>query len=880
MNYSNKHIESKQKALNSKASKWGRKILLTLFHIVLIAFISLICVGIAAGIGVFRGIIDTSPEITSNDVAPVGYSTFVYDIEGNQMGQLVTSNSNRIPVTMENIPSYLGDAFVALEDERFRTHNGIDFQGLLRAGYQFIVTGGDQKQGASTITQQLLKNTIFTDWVTESNLAEQLKRKIQEQYLALEISKVLSKDEILLRYMNTINLSQNTLGVESASLRYFGKSVNELTLSECAVIAAITQNPSYYNPISYPENNAKRRQTCLENMLELGFITQAEYNTAMADDVYSRMQVINVEYYSENSATSYYMDAVTDAVYADLLAAGYSTSSATSLLYSGGLKIHTPMDPQIQAIADAAIADPDNFPSSTNWMLNYELSVETASGEMINHSKEMLQSYFRGNGRSSFNLIFSSHEEGQEAIDIYKEAVLSPDDTIVAENINFVIQPQISLTIADQSTGYVTAVVGGRGDKVASRTFNRAVSSYRQPGSTFKVLSAFVPAIDSAGYTLATTLNDAPFNYETGTPVSNWYSGYRGLASFRTAIQNSMNIISVKALTLITPKLGYDYLLNFGFTSLVESEYINGEIKSDIIQSTALGGITVGVSNLELNAAYAAIANNGAYNEPKFYTKVFDYDGNLLLDNTNIDSRQIIKETTAYLITDAMKSVVTAGTGTVTNFSRTIDIAGKTGTTSDYNDVWFCGYTPYYTASVWVGYDNNVKLNSTEQNLAKKLWRVVMEEIHTDLPAAKFEAPAGIVSGTVCSRSGKLGIPGVCDASLRSEIFAAGTVPTSLCDAHYQGSICQYSNLIATELCPFQVPGILELIPTEPAILQAGSTNIIQNADGSSSVENEQSNATCQHDAAFFTDPNYPFIIEQQRNEIISRTQSVDVVIE
>ena len=373
-------------------------------------------------------------------------------------------------------------------------------------------------------------------------------------------------------------------------------------------------------------------------------------------------------------------------------------------------------------------------------------------------------------------------------------------------------------------------------------------------------------------------INDAPFNYANGRPVNNWWgSEYRGLNSLRQGIIQSMNIVAVKTLTLITPQLGFDYVKNFGFTTVVEREevVINGQTQvfSDIQQSLALGGLTRGVTNEELNAAYASIANGGTYIKPKLYTKVVDHDGNVILDNTQPDSRQVIKETTAWLLTSAMQDVVTEGTGASVNFGN-MAIAGKTGTTSDYNDVWFSGYTPYYTATTWTGYDNNVKLRKGEErSLAKKLWRAVMSKIHEELPSASFQMPAsGIVQATVCARSGKLPIAGLCDGTLKTEYFAEGTVPTDSCDVHYQGSICQYSNLPACEQCPFKVDGVLELTPIEDPVLQQGSsvTQQVTAEDGSVStvvVPGNETN-TCPHNAEFMAQPGIEGIIEQQRNEI------------
>lgn len=874
MNYTKKGIKAKQKSLHATSTKVGKKILISVLNLFLLCVLAAGIIGISMGIGVFKGIIDTAPSIENVSVTPTGFSTFVYDLEGNQIAKLISQNSNRIPVTQDMIPENLAHAFVAIEDERFYEHNGIDIIGIIRAAYVGISNGFHFTEGASTITQQLLKNNVFTDWTSESGFADSLKRKIQEQYLAIELSKTMSKDEVLLNYMNTINLGQNTLGVQAASLRYFNKSVNTLTLSECAVIAGITQNPSKYNPISHPEDNANRRKKVLDNMLEQGYITQAEYDEAIADDVYSRIQVVNEE--TEDSlVNTYFVDALTDDVMNDLIAAGYNETQAFTLLYSGGLQIYSTQDPNIQAICDEVFSNEENYPADTRWYLNYALTIQKANGDYENHSTEMYRAHFKEQN-SSFNLIYNSKEEAYAQIEEYKAAVLEDGDEVFDESITLTPQPQVSITIEDQHTGYVVAMVGGRGAKEGSRTLNRATDSTRLPGSTFKIVAVYAPALDSAGLTLATIINDAPFNYADGRPVRNWWgSEYRGLNSIRQGIIDSMNIVAVKTLTMITPQLGFDYVKNFGFSTVVERKEItvNGEtqIFSDIQQSLALGGLTNGVTNEELNAAYAAIANGGTYIKPKLYTKVVDHDGNVILDNTLPDSRQVIKETTAWLLTDAMMDVVTQGTGSSVNFGN-MAIAGKTGTTSDYNDVWFAGYTPYYTATVWTGYDNNTKLRrGEERNLAKKLWRAAMSKIHENLPSESFQMPSGIVQATVCARSGKLPIAGICDGTLKTEYFAEGTVPTESCDVHYQGMICQYSNMPASEQCPFKVAGVLELTPVEDASLQQGSGTVTQqitNEDGSVTTVPVNPTGTCQHNAEFYAQPNALEIEAQQRNEI------------
>jgi penicillin-binding protein 1A len=877
MNYGKRGIVEQAKVLRTSPGRWGKKFGVFGFCIILAVIIGGFIVGASAGLGVFNGIKDTAPDISNINVTPKGFSTFVYDTDGNQIAKLVSTDSNRIPVTWDMIPENLAHAFVAIEDARFYDHNGIDIQGIIRAGVVGI-TSGNFSEGASTITQQLLKNNVFSGWTNESKL-QSVKRKIQEQYLAIQLEKSMSKEDILLNYMNTINLGSNTLGVQAASLRYFNKSVTDLSLSECGVIAAITQNPSRFNPITHPDKNAERRKKVLTNMLEQGYITQIEYDRAMSDDVYSRIQNVNQQTGGDSTINSYFVDALTNDVLDDLIEAGYNETQAYTLLYSGGLKIYSTQNPKIQKICDEVYQDEENYPAGTKYLLTYELSIQASDGTVTNHSSEMYQSYYKEKIKG-FNMLYSSHEEAEAAMEEYKAAVMNEGDSVLGEKFTLTPQPQVSITVEEQSTGYIVAMVGGRGQKSASRTLNRATDTYRQPGSTFKVLSTYAPGIDSAGLTLATVFNDAPFAYDDGTLVKNWWgSEYRGLNTVRTAIRDSMNVIAVEAFTLITPQLGFDYLKNFGFTTLTDGTTINGKVYSDIQQSTALGGLTYGVKNFELNAAYAAIANGGIYVEPKLYTKVVDHDGNVVLDNTAPNAKRIIKETTAFLLTSAMQDVVTSGTAGSCNFGTTA-IAGKTGTTSDYKDVWFAGYTNYYTATTWTGYDNNVSMkDSAEKNFSKTMWRKVMSKIHEDLPYSSFTQPQGIVSATVCSRSGKLPIEGLCNGTLHSEFFEEGTVPTESCDVHYAGTMCAIDGCPATEFCPFKTAGVFELTPEVPAALQSGFVNYNPTNSAYTTVTDEAGNVTrvlntCHHTGEFMTQEGIDAIIAAEQALAIQAAQA------
>ncbi len=888
MNYSKLGIRTQQRQIAASSGKWGMKLWVLIQGALLLGVIGAVLISMSAGMGLLTGIINTSPDVGMIDVTPSGFSTFVYDTEGNQTAKLVSTDSNRIPVTLDMVPENLQHAFVAIEDARFYDHRGIDIQGIIRAAVVGIRQGLHFSEGASTITQQLLKNNVFTSWTSEGetearifglNLAS-LRRKIQEQYLAVQLEKSMSKDDILINYLNTINLGQNTLGVQAASLRYFNKPVSALNLSECAVIASITQNPSAFNPITHPEKNAERREKVLNNMKEQGFIDQEAYDRALADDVYSRIQTTNNDAVDE-TVNSYFVDALTNDILDDLIDAGYNETQAYSLLYSGGLKIYSTQNPKIQGICDEVFQDENNFPANTKWDLDFALTVTKANGERVNHSTEMFRSYFK-NQNASFNMLFSSQEAAYDAVREYEEAILEEGDEILKERINLTPEPQVSITVMDQYTGQVAALVGGRGTKEASRTFNRATDAFRQPGSTFKVVAAYAPALDSAGQTLATVYNDAPYCYDGGRQVRNWYKGYRGICSYRQGIESSLNVIAVKTLTAITPQLGYEYLMDLGFTTLTDGVEIGGQIYSDVTQTLALGGVTYGVKNIELTAAYATIANGGEYIKPKLYTRVVDHEGNVILDNSPLNSHRVLKETTAWLLTSAMKDVVTGagGTGGRVNFGTTA-IAGKTGTTTANNDVWFVGYTDYYTAACWAGYDsNNAKLTaSDESNLAKNLWRKVMERIHEGLEYRDFAQPEGIVTATVCSRSGRRPIAGLCDGHLKTEYFAEGTVPTESCCVHYQGTICRYDRLPAADQCPFKIEGVSELPLPEPAALARG-TSLAGGAVNSTSTD-ENGNAVsvarhCRHDAAFFAQENAEALIAQQQAELDAAQAAVD----
>ncbi len=704
MNFGKKKVKERLSKQSSTAPKTQRKVILTIFKSILMIIILVLIAGVCAGYGVVRSILNNAPDIALIDaVKPKGHYSTIYDADGNVMQKLVKEGTNREDVTYDQIPEDLVNAFIAIEDSRFREHNGVDIKGILRAGIVGITTG-DFSEGASTITQQLIKNNIFNGGL-ETNFGDKLERKIQEQYLALKLEEQLDKNTIMQYYLNTINLGNNTLGVQSASKRYFNKDVSDLTLSECAVIAAITQNPSLYNPIRHPDQNKQKRDIVLSYMLQNNMITQEEYDEALRDDVYSRIQITP----SDTSTTqvfSYFTDTVFEQVAEDLQnQLGYTETQAYHLLYSGGLKIYTTMDPTIQSIVDKEVNDPDNYPV-TQYSMNYSLTLEHNDGTTETYNESNIEEYFKITlGQIKFQLLFDDTETMNACIEQFKEYVVNDSDVIVSETVTPILEPQVSMFIMDQNTGHVLALTGGRGEKTGSLTLNRATDSKRQPGSCFKVITTFAPALDSGGATLASTYYDAPYTVDNHS-ISNWWGdSYVGYANIRQGIAYSMNIIATKCMMdTVSPTVGIDYAEDFGISTLVPE---------DKTPSLALGGITYGVYNSELTAAYAAIANGGVYTEPVYYTKVLDQNGQVLLE-TEPETHTVIKNSTASLLTLAMEDTISgdtpwrshgiAPTGELCEVPN-MSIAGKSGSTTDHNDLWFVGYSPYVTCGIWSGYD-------------------------------------------------------------------------------------------------------------------------------------------------------------------------------
>ncbi len=765
MDYSKNANERQRSRKRRKRKKKKNLVLVYILRVIAVLFVVGVIAAVGLMIGAYAGIIGSVPNFNTEDVVPESYTSIIYDQDGNEIDKL-HGDENREYVKLSSIPKDLQNAVIAIEDERFYEHNGIDFRGIMRALVVDIISM-DFSQGASTITQQLIKNEKLTS-------EKKLTRKLQEQYLAVVLEKQLTeslgskqkaKEYILELYLNTISLNHGLNGVQTAAEFYFGKDVSELTLAECASIAGITKNPSAYSPLSNPENNKERQTLVLNKMLELDFITQTEYDEAMAEDIYSN--IVGEIKTDDNSGAnhSYFVDSVIVELASQLMEEkNMSKQQAYNMIYSGGLQIYTTVDTNMQSIMEESFKNDALFPPLCSTITaSYTISV------MDNETEEQ-QHIFR-------EQVVESQEEAEAFAQSVKDEVLNSSNTLVAEKLDVAKSLQAAMVIMDYRTGEVKALVGGR-EKTGDLVFNRATQALRQPGSCFKVLASFAPAIDLGVAMPGSIYIDEPFTYNGWSP-KNWYSsGYRGPATIRDGVTDSLNIVAAKTIVDVGVDNAFNYLENFGFTTLQDKPDENG--LTDRGAAISLGGITNGISVLELTAAYSTIANNGVYNEPVFYTKVLDHNGNVVIDNTQKESKRVLKETTAYMLTDMMEDVITSGTGTLARLNG-MTVAGKTGTTNDDKDLMFAGYTPYYCGGIWMGYDNP-KTMKYDKSYHLLLWKDVMQQIHDGLANKEImERPSGISSITLCA-------------------YGDGKA-TDICSNDYYGGTGYYGITTSTDMC-------------------------------------------------------------------------------
>ena len=737
-NSHSKHRRPETKKSGKKSGKQNKHPKLKMGLKILFVIFLLLCV-IGAGIvaGMFFGLFGDEFEITKDELQIGASNSVVVDKEGNIVANLSGDEKRKI-VKLEEMADYLPKAYVAIEDERFYKHNGVDLKRT--AGAILHTVAGNSSYGGSTITQQLVKNITKDD---QSSGIAGIMRKVKEWAKAYQVERMISKDQILELYLNILYIGGegNLHGVELGAEYYFNKSAKDLDLAECAFLAGINTSPSRYNPYKLASENdteEKRSEriknktlTVLEKMKELGYIeNEDDYNTAVA----KVKEGLTFEKGAQSTGTSYsyHTDAAIEQVIGQVMEEkGISRQLAENYVYGSGLTIYSTVDSSIQS----------------------RIEEETA--------KEKYQ---------------------LKGIDVDKSTGEKKND-----------HTQAAIVIIDHTTGNVLGVSGGLGEKTGAN-LNRATQTKRQPGSSIKPLADIAPALEEGIITASTVYNDVQTDFSGYTPKNDGNS-YKGLINIRDIIAYSQNVPEVKIMRELTPSKSIDYLRKFGISSL----YKNGEDpkKDDESLPLAIGGISDGISPLEMAAAYAAIANNGEYITPTFYTKVVDHNGNTVLTPKQ-ETTRVISEQTAYITKSILQEPVKKGTATYCAIPG-IDVSAKTGTTDNSYDRWLCGFTPYYAAACWFGYDQQEEVRYSGTNPAGQIWDAVMTDIHKNLAKASFVKPSGIVEQTVCRTTGCLATTGCTDTY--KEIFAQNHLPEK-CPGHGSQTICTESGLIANEYCP------------------------------------------------------------------------------
>ena len=767
---SNNSTKSNSRA---KSRNTNKKDKFRFFRLTGIFILAVLVVGAALGTGlVFSSLKDVQPVTKALLDERTYQTTKIYYANGDLLSNAPSTNKKE-PVDLEDISDHLKNAVVAIEDERFYDHNGVDIKGLARSVVKTLL---GKTQGGSTIPMQVSKMLLTS---TEQTLP----RKVKDIYYAYEMSKTLSKDEILEAYLNNFFVGRGLIGAEAGARGYFDKPASELKLHEAALLAGSTKNPVAYaiynrekldgsetkeeleNTLLFYTNTtddswddptdvelnmvdklyydwkligkdtydqlksgtlivrkavnnpkAKQRQeVVLAKMLELGYITQEEHDEAVAAEIVIKLPK------TEDTVVSSVQDLIESEVIDALMEQGHTFEEADNLFRNGGLHIQTTIDSNMQDILEDEYDDNDNFPGN---------------------------------------------REGADGI----------------------LQPQSAMVILDYKTGQIKALVGGRHIK-GRKTLNRATTP-QQPGSTIKPLSVYTPAIDTLKITQADSLSDARGGYQFSQNNS-WNpattTAGSGYMTLRKALAYSSNTIAIKTAEMLGDTyeecvdIMLDYLKNFGITSLKDSK--TGDINEGDRRFPALtlGGMTYGVSPLEMASAYGTLANNGVYIEPTIFTTITTYDGDLLVKSTP-EEHKVVSPEVAYVVTDMLKSVVTEGIGGSASIGGNIEVAGKTGTTNGKLDAWFVGYTPYYVAATYIGDDAGKKDPNTQKTIprqgvvgssgtAAKLWSKVMKQVHANLLAAKFTAPDNVYFAKINLIDGGTSSSGV------SAAFINGTAP-------------------------------------------------------------------------------------------------------
>lgn len=764
-NMPNRAVHPRARSIFKARTKKPNFVLSVAATTIRLSFIIALCVGLAllgAVIGIAKAFVDTAPTLDLAALDAQDKTSFIYDSEGN----LITDykgTEDRIMVSIDEIPEMLQNAFIAVEDARFYEHNGVDVKRIVGALVANFTSGSTQ--GGSTITQQLIKQTVLSS-------EQSYKRKLQEAYLAMELETRYTKKQILESYLNTIFLGGSYYGVRVAAYGYFGKELDQLTLRECAMLAGLTRSPNYYNPRSNfytrntegsntPDITNNRTDYVLRQMRENGLITAQQYNAALDRSTASVLEKSPAS--TDMYAYPHYVEyAISDVVDTFLDLNGLEDTSANryameNKLRTGGYSVYLCLDTEIQEIVEDTLANWSDYP------------------RLRDPSDKVYQS--------------------RNADGTYTE----------------IEQPQAAACVFDYRTGELKAIVGGRYKPTTRKTLNRASGMTMPVGSSIKPLTVYAPAIDLGA-------SPASIAYNMPVPISGWKDssgkdswpknygggGYKGPQSFRNALRNSYNTAAAQILmTYVGVSRSVEYLHLMG----IPDKNINADPFG-----LALG--SSGITPVQMAVAFGTIANKGVYQQPLSFSRIVDSNGNVVVDmHQQQDRHQVFKPSTAYLVVDMLKEAVQSGTGTKAKISSQV-VAGKTGTNSDSKGVFFAGMTGWYSASVWIGHDNYKALSSkaTGGNAAAPLWQSFMEKIHKAKNLDSREIIDGtpsdynLVRVTTCGVSGQLATDAcyndVNGYKTITDYWSADSVPTAYCSMHKSVSICTESGLLATDYCP------------------------------------------------------------------------------
>ncbi len=775
------------------------EVLFSALKLLLFALIVLGFGGLGLVYGVGKAYVGSTPMLEVSQLTRSDRTSYLYDMYGNEITNL-TSMEYRDWADLYEIPDILKNAFVSIEDVRFYKHQGVDFKRLFSAVLEIL--GNSNSSGGSTITQQLIKNKILGSQRT-------YKRKMQEAYLAIQLEKVVDKDQILEAYLNDIYLGGSDYGVKAAAKDYFGKELSELTIRECALLAGLTQSPYYYNPrqnMYYREGNPyyrtiNRTNTVLERMYQNGYITRDQYLSALEEQDTILPESKNAKMYEMAYFVEYAIsDVITHWMAQDgVLDTAANRSYYENMLRTGGYKIYTTVDPKVQNTVQETLSTWQGYP-------------ELADANAATLTEEI-------------------------------------SETVTIQTV----EPQAAAVVIDQSSGFLRAIIGGRDEPLIRKGLNRASQSYTEVGSSIKPLAIYGPALDKGMSPASVVINAegtiAGWGTEKGYPGGGLSSSRTyGFVTLRTGLANSLNIVAARVL-----------MEHVGIpTAAMYMERLGIPASQLNLDGPGLALGTSGITPIQMCAAYAAIANNGYYWEPMSFTRVENEDGEVILDADVIRrgaTRVYDQASTAYQLVDILTDAAKSGTGKQSRINN-FTVAGKTGTNSKYSSVYFAGMTCDYTAVVWIGHDhpsNKLKTGSTGGDYAAGLWKAFMEKImegHVDRPIINENTTMlGMVQRTVCPVSGMLAGPGCIQYqgngkkfNLVTDWFDYDSVPTEYCDMHVTVSICRDSNCRAGATCdPKSVDDVTYVLIRPDSMFFDLSDDVLKKIFGNTYVRTDKS---------------------------------------